>query len=162
MSAVHLRAAGTDDVRRLFEWRNDPFIISRGSSQSRVPWDEHSRWFEQTLRQDQSRRLYIIEMDGEPAGQVRFDRESGGACVISIYLLARFTNRGYGREAIRKGCARIAEEWAVDEIIARVRQDNPAGLSAFLRVGFVERSPERHEADHHVLVLPVSGSTSDG
>jgi RimJ/RimL family protein N-acetyltransferase len=159
MNEVQLRAAGTDDVRRIFEWRNDPFIISRGTSQSSVTWEEHAHWFEQALEEDQHRRLYIIEVDGVPAGQVRFDRESGGACVISIYLLARFTNRGYGREAIRSGCARIVEEWSVDEIIARVRQDNPAGLSAFLRVGFVER--EDREADHRVLVLPVSGATDD-
>lgn len=148
-----LRPATMEDAKLVFEWRNDPFIVARGSSQRSVTWNEHARWFEATVKGSQ-RRMFIVEVGGEAAGQVRFDRADDQRCVVSAYLLERFTGRGLGVEAIRQGCERILEEWPVTEIIACVRNDNAAGQAGFRKAGFKESSrPALCPANHFTFTL---------
>jgi dTDP-4-amino-4,6-dideoxygalactose transaminase/RimJ/RimL family protein N-acetyltransferase len=147
---VRLRPCAHADTELLFGWRNDPFIVARGSLNRTVTWEEHRRWVAESLRAPEQRRLFIIENEGEPIGQVRFDRESDRSCAISVYLLERFTHRGLGTAAIAAGCRAIFRDWPVDEILARVRHDNPAGRASFTKTGFELRNSE--VAQHDELV----------
>jgi len=152
---VSLRAATNSDARLVFGWRNDPFIVERGSSQKTVTWEEHEKWFQATVNGPE-RKMFIAEVDGKPAGQVRFDRMGSGSdrCVVSAYLLERFTGRGLGVEAIRQGCERIFRQWPVMQVIACVRRDNAAGLAGFQKAGFKEQTGDCGcPADHFSLVL---------
>ncbi|MBZ5647599.1 MAG: GNAT family N-acetyltransferase [Acidobacteriia bacterium] len=148
-AAVSLRPATLADADLVFGWRNDPFIVARGSSQKTVSRDEHANWFQATVTGSE-RRMFIVEVDQQPAGQVRFDRVDGESCVVSAYLLERYTGRGLGVEAIRDGCRRIFGKWDVQVVIACVRQDNPAGRAGFLKAGFQENSSPRHCPPQHV------------
>lgn len=134
---LRLRPATAADEEMVFGWRNDPFLVARATSQRTVSRNEHARWFRETVDGAQ-RRMLIVEVDGQPAGQVRFDRMAGGDCVISAYLLEPFTGRGVGVQAIRIGCGDIARTWNVGRVFACVRHDNPPGRSAFLKAGFLD------------------------
>jgi len=125
------------DLDMVFRWRNDPFILSHGSSLHEVEWEEHRKWFEETILGD-GRHMFIVFDRHNPIGQVRFDRQNQQECVASVYVLRPFTGRGWGVQAIRMGCAAIFEAWDVDRVIACVRLDNQAGRSAFLKAGFQE------------------------
>jgi RimJ/RimL family protein N-acetyltransferase len=140
VAQIEIRNAAPEDVEPVFRWRNDPVILVRGSSQRAVPWDEHQRWFEETLRGER-RKMFIVVQSGQPVGQVRFDRTDNRTGVISVYLLPPFTGRGHGVEAIRLGCAEIFKLWEIDGVVACVRLDNPWARSAFLKAGFVEKAP---------------------
>jgi RimJ/RimL family protein N-acetyltransferase len=142
-----------EDAKLVFGWRNDPFIVERGSSQKTVTWNEHTRWFQATVSGLQ-RRMFIIEIEAEAAGQVRFDRIDDESCVVSAYLLERFTGQGRGVEAIRQGCERIFDEWPVARILACVRDDNAAGQTGFRKAGFGLTKPsELCRANHSTLIL---------
>ena len=158
---IRLRPAVLEDAELVFRWRNDPFILARGSSQRPVSWDEHRRWFEETVAGRQ-RQLFLALLDGRPAGQVRFDRSGADACVISVYLLEEFTGKGHGLEVIRRGCQEVFRLWGVRTVIACVRGDNARGRSAFLKVGFVEQPRSGLcPADHVALTLArPDGSTN--
>ncbi len=134
---LRLRPAVPEDAATVFRWRNDPFIVARGSSQRAVTWEEHAKWFGATFREN-TRKMFIILLDEEPAGQVRFDRQGEAEAVVSIYLLARFTGKGYGVEAVRLGCCEIIGIWAIKRILAFVRRDNSAAQKAFRKAGFIE------------------------
>jgi RimJ/RimL family protein N-acetyltransferase len=97
--------------------------------------------------------MFIAEIDGQPVGQVRFDRIDGGNCVVSAYLLEKYTGRGLGVEAIRQGCERIFEEWPISRVIACVRQDNAAGHAGFRKAGFSETPETLCPSNHFALVL---------
>lgn len=145
---VVLRAAEEEDARMVFRWRNDPFLVARASSGKCVTWEEHMRWFRETLCGN-SRKMLIVLVDGVPAGQVRFDRADGAACVISAYLLEPYTGRGLGVIAIRKACEFLFEHWGVTSIVAFVRVDNGPSQSAFRKAGFHDAGegtacPPRH------------------
>jgi perosamine synthetase len=136
----------------LFEWRNLPYIVSRGSLNRTVTWDEHREWLQRSLQDGEQRRLFIIEHEETPIGQVRFDRLGERACAISAYVLEGFAGRGLGTAAIHAGCAAIFADWPVAEIVAQVRHDNPAGLAAFLKTGFLRRTATLAEHDELVRV----------
>ena len=159
-SAIALRPAKSSDSEMVFRWRNDPFILAHGSSHREVGWEEHRKWFEETIS-GSARQIFIVLDVGSPIGQVRFDRHTQRDCVISIYLQREFTGRGWGVQAINMGCAAIFEAWDVDQVIACVRLDNPVGRSAFLKAGFREDgAPSVCPAEHYSLTL-ARGSRSN-
>jgi RimJ/RimL family protein N-acetyltransferase len=151
--AISLRPASSGDAEMVFRWRNDPFILAHGSSHREVKWEEHQKWFEETLSSS-VRKMFIVLDRGNPIGQVRFDRQKEQDCVVSVYLLREFTGRGWGVQAIDMGCAEIFEAWDVGRVVACVRNDNPGGRSAFLKAGFQEAGgSEMCPAEHYCLTL---------
>lgn len=152
MEGIRLRQAVLEDADMVFKWRNDPFVVSRGSLQRTVEWPEHVEWFEQTVLGDR-RRMYIIERGNKAIGQVRFDRETDSACSISVYLTTEFIGKGYGISAIRDACAEVFRLWNVERIIARVRRDNAIGAKAFVKAGFEKSKTEQCASDHRAYIL---------
>lgn len=132
---VSLRPVGPDDMHRLFEWRNDPWIISLGSSRRVVSREEHERWFHDVLRSDEH-LLFIIAVDGEPAGQIRFKRLDDGSASVSIYLLRPYTGRGYGVTALKQASALAFDQWPVPRVLAFVLEGNRPSQAAFQRAGY--------------------------
>jgi RimJ/RimL family protein N-acetyltransferase len=161
-SEVALRAATAADVRTIFEWRNDPFLIERSTSRQPVEWEQHQEWFAETLKGD-SRRMFIIVVAGENAGQVRFDRHDETTSVISVYLEEQFTGRGFGIAAIQQGAAWLWKEWpGVKRIVACVRKDNPPASSAFRKAGFQEEAGNGVCPENHWSFVLTRGKGIDG
>ena len=151
-SAISLRLATMEDARMVFFWRNDPFIVARGSSQKTVTWEEHLLWFRSTVN-GSGRKMFIVLAKGNPVGQVRFDRVNHETCAISAYLIREFTGRGLGVEAIRKGCDALFSEWSVSTIVACVREDNVSARAGFLKAGFMEAAEVGLCSAYHFTLL---------
>ncbi|MCW5300589.1 GNAT family N-acetyltransferase [Herbaspirillum lusitanum] len=149
---ISLRPASSDDQRQIFAWRNDPFILARSTSQREVSWEEHQTWFAATLR-NADRMMYVVSHSATPIGVVRFDRDDGDECVISAYLMQEFTGRGWGAQAIREGCRLIRGQWQLTRVIAHVRADNTAGMSGFLKSGFVQNAFRADTPAEHVTLV---------
>jgi RimJ/RimL family protein N-acetyltransferase len=147
---VTLRPAAAGDADMVFGWRNDPFLVERASSQKCVTREEHVRWFQETIA-GASRKMFIVVIHGVAAGQIRFERIDAETCSISVYVLERYTGRGFGVEAIRQGCAIVKREWPVSRLLAYVRQDNVPSQIAFRKAGF-EISESNARPNHVTLV----------
>lgn len=149
---ITLRPVTLADREMIFRWRNDPFIVAHGSWHRAIEREEHEKWFAETVR-DEHRRMFVIQHESEPIGQIRFDRKQS-ECVISVYLMPPHTGRGWGTRAIRIGCEMIFQVWDVDRLIACVRLDNPVGRAAFLKAGFQESDAEQLcPPEHYSMVL---------
>lgn len=134
--SVQLRPATIDDLEQVFKWRNDPWIISLSSGQHAVSWAEHVSWFRNTLN-NEDKILKIIEIQpGIEGGIVRLDRIDKEKALVSIYLLREHTGRGFGLQALVKGCAQGFVQWSIEAIYACIRKDNYPSLSAFTKAGF--------------------------
>jgi UDP-2,4-diacetamido-2,4,6-trideoxy-beta-L-altropyranose hydrolase len=149
MGKLSLRPATRDDARMIFEWRNDPWIVERGSSNRAVTWDEHEAWFGQALA-NADMKIFVAEHEGKPIGQVRFQRSNANEAVIAVYLLRDHVGQGLGVEAIRDGSRAILNAWPVQRVHARVLNSNAQSVRAFEKAGFVKRSAE---GDHSNLYL---------
>jgi len=141
-----------DDREMIFHWRNDPFVLAHGSSNRKVTWDEHAKWFADTLG-ERGRKVYVVVRENVAIGQVRFDYQNDQHCVISAYLLKEHTGHGWGVQAIREACTMIFTDWRVPTVVACIRKDNPGGRSAFLKAGFQESEDGECPHDHYSLVL---------
>ncbi len=154
-----LRRAVPGDARTVFGWRNDPFILQLGSSRASVAWPEHETWFERKLA-DRDCLMLIVQKDAQPIGQVRFDKQADGGCVISVYLLQPHVGKGLGVAAIRQGCREAGQALGARRILACVRGDNLPDQKAFAKAGF-QRADGAPCPDGHVAMLLDGGRQRD-
>ena len=66
-----LRDMTTDDLRLVFEWRNQERIRNAMYTDHVISWDEHTQWFAR-VSSDPSNRQLVFEVDGRPVGVVSF------------------------------------------------------------------------------------------
>jgi RimJ/RimL family protein N-acetyltransferase len=102
---------------------------------------------------DPNTKIFIVENAvGNQMGYVRFDVE-GAEAKISVSLDRNERGKGYGTAAIRRGSEEMIGTGSAERIIALVKADNPASVSAFQRAGFiVQATRQTSGADSHTLV----------
>lgn len=154
---VVLRPAESQDSALLYEWRNDPWILSLGTEQRPVTRAEHDAWFDRVLERRDQHRLLIVVVSGEPVGQMRFDRSRPDECVVSIYLVRSATGKGHGVEALRNGSRYVLCHWHVSRIVAHVQETNKRSIVAFERAGYRRAVRNDTPKGHATLVLAHSG-----
>jgi dTDP-4-amino-4,6-dideoxygalactose transaminase/RimJ/RimL family protein N-acetyltransferase len=138
-------------MRRIFVWRNLPETIAAASVKKPIAWEDHERWFQESLR-GTNRALFIITEDGESIGQLRFDCIAEGEREISIYLIPGYTGRGLGVVALQIGCEHIRLIDPMTRFVAWVRSDNEPSLRAFRRAHFHMDDWSAQRPDHRRLV----------
>jgi perosamine synthetase len=134
-NSLHVRPALPRDADRLFAWRNEPWVVSQGASQRTVTRAEHDAWFARTLEQS-VRELFLVEIDGEPVGMVRYDFTGAAEAAISLYLLPPHPGHGHGTKVVQATAPQILLERRIARLVARVRDDNAASLRFFGKLGF--------------------------
>ena len=155
---ISLKAVSKKDKRMLFNWRNDPYLISLGSSGKEVTWREHSKWFDKVLAGNTS-FIYIIWYDKKPVGQIRFDLSGDREYSISIYILKPYTGKGIGRISLEKGVLLATPKNEKRTFFAFVKKGNNRSISAFLKAGFyVDRRFKQVPKGHTVLKRTVINS----
>jgi len=136
MTALSLRPAVTQDAKLIFKWRNDPWIIKKGSLNKTVTWEEHENWF-LSLIDDPLRHMFIIEVDNVPAGQVRFvSMNDNTMAEISIYLMQNFINKGLGVRALKNACEQVTSYLNINHVIAYILEKNQQSEKAFVKADF--------------------------
>ncbi len=144
MAGLTVREANKSDAAQVFEWRNDPWIVSLSAGRKTVTWQEHSNWFNSVIASE-DHLVFILEIEGEGAGTVRLDRASASTAILNVYLLKDFTGRGFGVEAIKRATAACFDKWSdIEAVEAYVRAENNASLSAFSKAGF-SRAPDENK-----------------
>lgn len=148
---ITLRPVCQEDCELIFDWRNSDFIVKHGSLQRLVTKAEHEKWFARILV-DPDYAVFIISVGSTPVGQIRFQRRATEQCVVSVYLVEEWTQKGVGIIAIKQGCKQIFSSWPVETVVAEVRQNNPIGQKVFSKIGF-EKSSSGDEVDEHYTYL---------
>lgn len=130
------RPANLNDAEILMQWRNDPSAYENFLRPKPVEPKEHLSWLKKTIN-DKKCRLFIILEDQKPIGQIRFDQEGDEKAEISISIDKNFRGKGRGVESIKLGSAMFFENQIhIKRIIAKIKIDNAASASAFLRAGY--------------------------
>lgn len=141
-----LRPAQSDDVGTVFAMRNLLEIVRWTESGREVTMEEHRGWFASRMAGSDN-RLFLIEVEGTPAGAIDLAMRRGEV-IISIYLLSPLRGRGHGRRLIRQACDTARACWGPLTVVARILSDNTPSLHAFGASGFVETG-----TDGRVIVM---------
>lgn len=136
-SPVRLRPATLDDAEFLFALRTDA-EVQRRSFHPAPTWDDHVRWLRSVL-DDATRRLFVIECESVPAGQVRLDA-IGDHEVVSVAITEAARGRGVGRRALH-----AVGSIATHELVAHIQPDNTRSIAMFSNAGFVVESASTEE-----------------
>ena len=142
-----LRAADITDAAVLFEWVNQSDSRKASlKSQDPVSWGDHCAWLAARLA-DPGARIWIIEVSGRAAGQIRF-QDKGGGPEIAIYVEPEFRRAGIAVSALTAALDRARLIWPGRNAIARVRLENAMSRRLFERAQF---SPQ--DCDGETLIF---------
>lgn len=128
--SLRLRPALAEDAALLLAWRNDPGTVKASHTARTVASEEHQDWLRASL-ENPSRRLYVAEVDGRPAGMVRVDRDAAGS------LLSWAVDPAYRGGGIGKAMVRLAAKAICGPVRAEVKADNSASIRIAEHAGLV-------------------------
>ncbi|GAA4426764.1 hypothetical protein GCM10023188_18050 [Pontibacter saemangeumensis] len=154
-AGLRLRKATLDDRILLFEWANDPQVRQNSFNPDPITLERHTQWFHE-LMADGKTLLYIAEVDGNPAAQIRFST-SGGKASISYMISAAFRGLGLGHLVLLRGVEKLKESLAgIEQVEGLVQQENYASVRSFEKAGFRRGAPDPGHPGALRFVLPLA------
>ena len=134
-SSLHLRPVHADDSRLLFEWANNPKVREMSLDSNTITWEDHCRWFQETLESDCCKLYIAYTSHKNPVGQIRFNIEHGSA-FTDISIDSRYRTKGLGLHLLTSGIKMLGRELPIKKIYAIVKNDNIPSRKIFEQAGF--------------------------
>lgn len=143
---IILRAPEPEDLDRLLKWENDSGIWQAGNVSMPISRFAMEQYIisaqEEAFKQEQIR--FMIGLSGAEAAQTigtadlfelnAFHRRAG----VGIMIDREYRNRGYARQALEKLLEYAFDNLDLQQVFARIREDNPASIRLFRSTGFVQ------------------------
>ena len=130
----NLRWARGYDVMDYFELANESGTRQGSFSKEKIPFSTHEQWFYRKLA-NQNVQMYLLEIDGEFAGQIRFDVAE--KAIVSYSIAPKFRGMGYGKLLLKKGIEKFRKETNSNiEIEGFVKKENKPSNRIFQNLGF--------------------------
>ena len=129
------RLATLYDGNLLFSWANDLAMRSMAIHSNYINYAEHFRWFTYAYNSPNC-LIYIVEFDGQPIGQVRFDFNNTIDAYIDIYIASGFRGLGLAAELLNCCAKNIAKTRPSLRFNATVLLGNLASTLLFQRLNF--------------------------
>jgi UDP-2,4-diacetamido-2,4,6-trideoxy-beta-L-altropyranose hydrolase len=154
-ASITLRRATSDDMMLYFEWANDPDVRKNSFSQEPIALDAHRSWFAKKLSDDNA-ALYVMEVGGIAAGQIRFDMVAEEVnerlAEIDFSLDHKFRGQGFGATILTLGVKAFIRDTPKPIMIqGSVKNANIASRRAFFNAGFTEllQADDREATRYH-------------
>lgn len=137
--AVTLRPIGLEDMTRVLAWRNLPAVSAYMYTDHQISDAEHARWFAGAMS-DETKRYWIIELDGEPVGLANlYDIQPLQKRAYWAFYLAddRVRGKGVGSATERFVMRHVFEDLALDKLCCEVLATNDGVVKMHQRYGFL-------------------------
>jgi UDP-2,4-diacetamido-2,4,6-trideoxy-beta-L-altropyranose hydrolase len=148
---ISYRRANAEDVLLIYEWANDPVSRENSYFTEAIPLETHKAWFTKKLA-DPASMIFIAEVNGEPAGMLRYDLLEDHA-VVGISVAERFRGKGLAPEFL-KDTAKLYFEKHRLPVEAFIKKQNLASVKSFEKAGYKKTREETvHGADSFIYTL---------
>lgn len=146
---LQIRPIEGSDCELLFKWANDKLVRSNAINKELISWEDHLQWFSKCISSDET-KIFIMETNGFPVGQVRFDKDKEGFWIIDYSIDPAHRSKGYGNLLLTYGM----NEFPLDErrFIGYVRSSNEASKKVFEKIGFKQSSLTIMEEDFYKFI----------
>lgn len=135
---LRLRPANDGDAERMFAWVNSvDSLASKRFTSAAIPWETHVSWLAGMLR-NPAARLWIVEQEGHPVGQLRLAPDGDGRRLVDIYIVPEARQSGLAAAAVRLALAQAARLWPCEPVLAEVLTQNQPSHRLFRSLGFRE------------------------
>lgn len=134
-TALITREVTENDLMTLFRWANEKAVRENSYSTAPISLTEHTSWFHKKLADSQA-YMYILEYQGIPVGQIRFDVKDDIAD-IDYSIDIRYRNLGLGTAILNLGIKTLTADNADHTIVqGKVKSHNTASIDAFKKNRF--------------------------
>jgi len=140
-NGLKLRQVTPKDEALLFNWANDPDVRYQAINQQEITIDEHRKWISLRLN-DPNTMMWILEDDGIPAGQIRWDLK-GKEAMLDYSISRDYRGRGLGVELLRISIEEVYDIWTDISLIAEVKEKNIASCKVIIAAGFEQINSNR-------------------
>lgn len=127
------RKANSGDLQLFFNWANDPVVRNNSYNSHYITLEEHTNWFHKKI-QDKNTLFYIVEIDNESAGMIRFDI-SEKHTIINIIIDKNFRGKKMAPIFLLDCCKYYFEENS-KPLLAYIKSNNLASIQAFKKANF--------------------------
>lgn len=135
---LNLRKVIAQDEDLLFSWLNDDLTRQNSLNSGLVSLETHRAWLISRLAQEEQSRMFILEEDAKPVGQIRFDKQDSGEWEISYSIEFSSRGRGLGGVIVDYGMS-VFDSVNHDVIFsAKVKKSNLASQKIFKSLGFIK------------------------
>lgn len=131
-----LRKATQFDSNSILQLSNDSFVRQQSFSSEKISPATHKEWFAKKI-DSKDCLFYVVEKNGQMAGQLRFDINSKIA-LISISLCPKYRGQGLAHEIIDLGITLASHEQELQAVHAYIKNNNATSIKVFERLGFIE------------------------
>lgn len=145
------------ELELVFAWRNDERIRKHFINEA-VGYDEHFA-FAKSLKDDESKRYFLVFDDEKPIGVINFVSISKDECEFGIYQNPNL--RGFGRILLSNLAHYAFNNLRVKRLVARALKDNEKAIRLFLGFGFTLTSQDERVV-HFMMSAPAFSQMTGG
>lgn len=132
---ISIRKAQDSDVYMTHEWANDEMTRINSFSSEPIPLEDHKAWWLGKMNSANA-DYYICEVEEEPAGIVRFDKDGKNEhFVTGITIAPIFRGKNLSDRFLRLACSEFFKTHS-NTIDAYIKKENVASVKAFNKAGF--------------------------
>lgn len=146
---ITLRQPVSADVMMVHAWRNHPDVARFMYRDSQIPLDEHKRWFESVVKDSNSARYRIFEINKQPRGWTSSTRIDAinRSCDWGGYLApASEAGSGWGRAMLFLSLEESFTQFQMNRVSVEVLVENERAIGLYDSMGFVKEGCLRARA----------------
>lgn len=138
MTKLLIRAASAEDVKDIFNWRNDPLTRIMSHESKKICWESHKEWFTKSLNSKNCLLLISEDLNHNKISIIRFDI-SGNDAIVSINLNPAQRGKNLSKLCLTESIKVFKKKYlSIKKLIAEVNEKNFVSKKVFLEVGFSE------------------------
>ncbi len=138
-SEITYRKAQKDDLMQVFKWSNDPITRNNSYNSGTISLETHQQWFNKKLN-DASSIIYMAEVNGQPAGMVRYEVLATHS-VVGVLIDPDHRGRGLASIFLQATANLFFENHSVS-IWAYIKKTNQASIKSFERAHYKKLKDE--------------------
>lgn len=143
MTLLNYRFATINDADLYYQWANDPLVRQNSFNQDAIPYVNHVNWFTKKLQSDSCYFYLFLNIDNEPVGQVRIDKDENET-IIGLSIDEKFRGMSLGATMLKMACDDYLQHHAHETIVAYIKEDNIPSYKIFEKAGFGNPSKIRY------------------
>jgi RimJ/RimL family protein N-acetyltransferase len=132
-----IRYATTNDAKILCKWWNDGKVMAHAGFPNGINTTEE-KIINQILEEtDETTRRWIIEIDGEPSGEMNYRNKGNKAVEIGIKICDfEKQGKGYGTKLLKMFIKYLFNELKYDKVILDTKLNNKRAQHVYEKIGF--------------------------
>ena len=141
---INIRHIEIEDASLLWEWANDTDVRCLSFNKEPIEYPHHLEWLKHKL-QSEATSFWLIELEGVPIAQVRYEKVAPDMAEINFSVSADFRGQGIGTLALKETESLACSELDTNRLLAIVLENNSASQRVFKKCGYTLMGQEIRE-----------------